>query len=113
MGNAGHVTLAVINAARYSSPVIKSFRDKRTAAVFMGRRAKGLDESVRERARVRLLQIDAATRLDDLRNPPSNRLERKQGKMRRLHCLRVNDQWRICFEWQDGDARAVCLIDYH
>ena len=93
--------------------MIKSFHDKRTAALFLGRRVKGIDHAIQERARMRLLQIDAATCLEDLRNPPSNRLERKKGKLKHLHCLRVNSQWRICFEWKDGDAHAVRLIDYH
>lgn len=65
--------------------MIKSFHDKRTAALFLGRRVKGIDPLVQERARVRLLQIDAATCLEDLRNPPSNRLERKKGRLKHLH----------------------------
>ena len=93
--------------------MIKSFYDKRTAALFMGKKIKGVDPSIQARVRMRLLQIDAATCLDDLRNPPSNRLKRKKGKLKHLHCLRVNSQWRLCFEWKDGDAHAVRLIDYH
>ncbi len=93
--------------------MIKTFRDKRTAAVFLGRRVKGIDPTIQQRARLRLLQIDAAVSLDDLRNPPSNRLARKKGAMQHLHCLRVNDQWRICFRWENGDAYEVQLVDYH
>ena len=93
--------------------MIKSFHDKRTAALFRGLQVKGVPQSIQIRAYQRLLQIDAATRLDDLRNPPSNRLERKKGKMQHLHCLRVNRQWRICFEWKQGHAHAVQLVDYH
>ena len=93
--------------------MIKSFHDKRTAALFLGKQIKGVDSSIQQRARIRLLQIDAATCLDDLRNPPSNRLERKKGKLKHLYCLRVNKQWRICFEWNSGDAHAVHPIDYH
>jgi len=93
--------------------VIKSFHDKRTAALFLGKKVKGMDPSIQQRAHVRLLQIEAATSLDDLRNPPSNRLERKRGRLKHLHCLRVNSQWRICFEWKEGDAYKVRLIDYH
>ncbi len=98
---------------RYHMFMIKSFYDKRTAALFMGKKIKGVDPSIQARVRMRLLQIDAATCLDDLRNPPSNRLKRKKGKLKHLHCLRVNSQWRLCFEWKDGDAHAVRLIDYH
>ncbi len=93
--------------------MIKSFGDKRTAALFLGHRVRRLDPTIQQRARLRLLQIDGATCLNDLRNPPSNRLERKKGELRHLYCLRVNDQWRICFEWHKGDAFNVCLIDYH
>ncbi len=107
------MTLDSINARRYYLSVIKSFHDKRTAALFLGNKLKGVDISIQQRARMRLLQIDAATCLDDLRNPPSNRLERKKGKLKHLHCLRVNSQWRICFEWKAGDAHEVRLIDYH
>ncbi len=101
------------NAMRYYWRMIKSFHDKRTAALFLGKRIRGIDQTIQSRVRVRLLQIDAATCLDDLRNPPSNRLERKKGKLKHLHCLRVNSQWRICFEWKNGDAYAVRVIDYH
>ena len=93
--------------------MIRSFRDRRTAALFAGQRVRGIDPRIQERARLRLLQIDAARALEDLRNPPSNRLQRKKGRMRHLYCLRVNDQWRICFAWRDGDAHEVQLVDYH
>ena len=69
--------------------------------------------SIQRKARIRLQQIDAANKINDLRNPPSTRLEKKSGNMRHLHCLRVNDQWRICFRWEKGDAYEVRLCDYH
>lgn len=93
--------------------MIKEFSDKATAAIFAGHVLKKMERGLQEKARLRLQQIDNAVRLDDLRNPPSNRLERKSGNMKHLHCLRVNKQWRICFEWIDGHAFKVQLVDYH
>jgi len=93
--------------------MIKDFADKSTAAIFDGHILKKIDRQLQQKARLKLQQIDAATKLDDLRNPPSNRLERKSGNMRHLHCLRVNRQWRICFEWIEGHAHKVQLVDYH
>jgi proteic killer suppression protein len=57
--------------------------------------------------------IDAATDLRDLRAPPGNRLEALQGDRRGQHSIRINDQWRICFEWHDGGAELVEIVDYH
>ena len=92
--------------------MIKEFSDKPTAAIFAGFILKKMDKNLQQKARLRLQQIDNAASLNDLRNPPSNRLERKSGNMKHLHCLRVNKQWRICFEWIDGNAYKVQLIDY-
>ena len=61
----------------------------------------------------KLAQLDAAERLDDLRVPPGNRLEALKGDRRGQHSIRVNDQWRVCFRWVDGDAHDVELVDYH
>jgi proteic killer suppression protein len=57
--------------------------------------------------------LDAATTLDDLKVPPGNRLERLQGDRSGRWSIRINDQWRICFRWRDGDAHEVELVDYH
>jgi len=66
------------------------------------------------RAALRKLRIlDAATSLDDLRSPPANRLEKLAGERRGQHSIRINDQWRICFRWSDGDATDVEIVDYH
>lgn len=65
------------------------------------------------RVRRRLAQIDAAERLEDLRVPPGNRLEALAGDRAGQHSVRVNDQWRICFEWTEGGAENVELVDYH
>jgi proteic killer suppression protein len=61
----------------------------------------------------KLLQLDAAERLDDLRIPPGNRLEALKGDRKGQHSIRMNDQWRVCFRWDDGDAYEVEIVDYH
>ncbi len=93
--------------------MIKSFADKRTAAVFAGYAVRNLPIQIQRRARAKLLLIDAAGRLDDLRSPPGNRLEVLHGDRRGQHSVRVNDQWRICFIWRRGQAMAVETTDYH
>ena len=93
--------------------MIRSFADKRAAAVFAGRSVRGLPASIQQRARTKLLMIDAAGRLDDLRAPPGNRLEALRGDRRGQHSVRVNDRWRICFVWRDGSAWNVEVADYH
>ena len=61
----------------------------------------------------KLRMLDAAVKLDDLRVPPGNRLERLHGDRSGQHSIRINDQWRICFRWQHGDAWDVEIVDYH
>jgi len=105
--------IAILSSYDIIKGMIKQFADKPTAAIFSGLILRKMDRRLQEKARLKLQQIDNATQLDDLRNPPSNRLERKSGNMKHLHCLRVNKQWRICFEWVDGHAYKVQLTDYH
>ena len=93
--------------------MIRSFADKRAAAVFAGHAVRGLPMQIQRRARAKLLAIEAAGRLDDLRVPPGNRLEILQGDRRGQYSLRVNEQWRICFVWRDGGAWEVEIVDYH
>lgn len=93
--------------------MIRSFADKRTAAVFSGQVARGLPYEVQGRARAKLLAIDAAAELRDLRVPPGNRLELLRGDRAGQHSVRVNQRWRICFAWRDGDATDVEIVDYH
>ena len=93
--------------------MIKSFADKRTAALFSGYSVKALPNQIQGRARAKLLAVDAAKQLDDLRVPPGNRLEALHGVRRGQHSIRVNDQWRICFEWRQGAAWNVAIVDYH
>ena len=93
--------------------MIGSFADKRSAAIFAGHAARGLPQSIQQRARMKLLLIDAAGRLEDLRAPPGNRLETLKGDRRGQHSIRVNDRWRICFVWREGAAWQVEIVDYH
>ncbi len=93
--------------------MIRGFRDKRTAALFHRTFTKGVPADVAERARDKLLMIDAAKSLDDLRNPPANHLEALRKDRAGQHSIRVSGKWRICFAWRDGDANDVEFCDYH
>ncbi len=93
--------------------MIASFKDKRTVAVWTGRLPKGFPPDVANVARRKLRMVDAAVRLDDLRVPPGNRLEALKDDRIGQHSIRVNDQWRVCFIWQDGGAHEVEVTDYH
>ena len=93
--------------------MIRSFRDRRTQTIYQGRRARGLAADIQQRARRKLRMIDAATVIDDLRIPPSNHLEKLKGDRRGQHSIRINDQWRICFVWNDNSASDVEIVDYH
>jgi toxin HigB-1 len=93
--------------------VISSFNDKRTAAVFQGKSLKGFPSNIADTVRRRLRMLDAAKALTDLRSPPGNCLEALRGNRAGQHSIRVNDQWRICFRWQEGSALDVEVVDYH
>lgn len=93
--------------------MIKTFADKRTAALFSGLHVKGVPGNVAERAKRKLDLVDAAATLSFLRVPPGNRLEVLVGNRAGQHSIRVNDQWRICFRWRDGNAFDVEFCDYH
>jgi proteic killer suppression protein len=93
--------------------VIKTFADKRTAALFSGQFVKGLPADVAVRAKRKLDLIDGAATLDFLSVPPGNRLEALKGDRKGQHSIRVNEQWRVCFRWKKGHAYDVELCDYH
>ncbi|MCZ6894398.1 MAG: type II toxin-antitoxin system RelE/ParE family toxin [Gammaproteobacteria bacterium] len=93
--------------------MIKSFADKRTAALFAGQRVKGVPRDFQRWARIKLLMLDAAKRLDDLRVPPGNRLEAMKGDRAGNQSIRINDRRRICFEWRAEESWIVEVVDYH
>lgn len=93
--------------------MIVSFADKRTENIFEGRRVRRIDTDLQRKALRRLRYIDAAERIEDLRVPPSNRLEKKKGDLKEYYAIWVNTQWRIIFKWKDESAHDVELIDYH
>jgi proteic killer suppression protein len=93
--------------------VIRSFADKRTAALFAGHAVRGLPSQLQRRGRAKLQALDAAQRLDDLRIPPGNRLEALRGNRRGQHSIRINQQWRVCFTWRDSEAWDAEVVDYH
>jgi toxin HigB-1 len=92
--------------------MIKSFGDRSTERLFGDQAVKDF-ESIARRAKRKLEALHAAARLDDLRVPPSNRLEKLKGDRRAFHSIRINDQWRIVFRWMDGHAHDVAIVDYH
>jgi proteic killer suppression protein len=93
--------------------VIRSFADRRTAAIWVDRMPKGFPNDLAKVARRKLRMLESATGLEDLRNPPGNRLEPLVGDRTGQYSIRVNDQWRVCFVWRDGDAYDVEVVDYH
>ena len=93
--------------------MIKSFADKKTAAVFQGVEVRTLPKPIQPAARRKLLLIDSSISVQSLRVPPGNRLEALKGDRRGQWSIRINDQWRICFRWHEGRAWDVEIADYH
>ena len=93
--------------------MIKSFASRETEYLFRGRSSRRLPGQVQRRALHKLLAIHAAVALDELGRIPGNRLEKLKGTRAAQHSVRINDQWRICFVWRDGDAHEVEIVDYH
>jgi toxin HigB-1 len=93
--------------------VIQNFKDKETQKIFERQRSRKLPSDIQQVALRKLRMLNHAETLQDLRVPPANRLERLVGDREGQYSIRVNDQWRICFEWQDGNALDVEIVDYH
>jgi toxin HigB-1 len=93
--------------------VIRSFRDRDTERLFKRERIRRLPPDLQRVALRKLVLLDAATSMVDLRIPPANRLEKLVGNRLGQHSIRINDQWRICFRWSGGDAHDVEIVDYH
>lgn len=93
--------------------MIRSFRDRDAERLFRRRPARKLPASLQRVALRKLVQLDAAALLDDLRVPPGNRLEKLAGDRAGQYSIRINDQFRVCFRWAEGDAHDVEIVDYH
>lgn len=93
--------------------MIRSFHSRDTERVFHRERVGKFALPLRRAALRKLLLLDAAELLDDLRVPPANRLEKLVGDREGQYSIRVNDQWRICFRWEEGNAYDVEIVDYH
>jgi toxin HigB-1 len=93
--------------------MIQKFKDKETQKIFERKRSRKLPSDIQQVALRKLRMLNRAETLQDLRVPPANRLERLVGDRDGQYSIRINDQWRICFSWQDGDALDVEIVDYH
>ena len=93
--------------------MIKSFKDAETKKITENQRSRRLPGDIQRRAKMRLDRINAAVSLEDLTVPPSHNLEALKGDRKGQHGIRINDQWRVCFKWKDGDAYDVEIVDYH
>ncbi|MBN1227367.1 MAG: type II toxin-antitoxin system RelE/ParE family toxin [Deltaproteobacteria bacterium] len=93
--------------------MIKSFQDKETEKILNRYLSRKLPQNIQNIARKKLIILDSVTELDDLRVPPGNKLEALKGDRKGQHSIRINDQWRICFKWKDGDSYNVEITDYH
>jgi proteic killer suppression protein len=93
--------------------MIRSFRDREAERIWTGRSSKRLPSGIQNTARRKLRILNNAATLNDLLIPPGNRLEALKGKRAGQHSIRINQQWRICFIWNQGDADQVEIVDYH
>jgi proteic killer suppression protein len=93
--------------------VIKSFKDKETEKIYNREGSRRLPADIQQAALRKLRMINNAKNMIDLRTPPANSLEKLKGNREGQYSIRINDQWRICFKWKDGDAHEVEISDYH
>jgi proteic killer suppression protein len=93
--------------------MIKSFRCKETEKLFHRQHCRRISGDLQRAALRKLLLVDAAEKLDDLRVPPGNHLEKLSGDRKGEHSIRISGQWRVCFRWSGGDAYEVEITDYH
>ena len=93
--------------------MITSFADPATERLFRRERPRSLPPELHRLMLRKLVLLDAAERLEDLRIPPGNRLEKLRGDRAGQHSIRINDQWRLCFRWESGNALDVAIVDYH
>jgi len=93
--------------------MIKSFGDGDTEKVFSGQFSRGLPQNIQRLTERKLIMLHRSATLNDLRTPPANRLEALKGEQSGQHSIRINDQWRICFEWREDGVYEVEIVDYH
>ena len=93
--------------------MIISFGNKETEKIWNGFVSKKLPRAIQEVARRKLRMINNSVNITDLRIPPANRLEKLKGNLKEFSSIRINDQWRIIFKWQEGNAAEVAIVDYH
>jgi toxin HigB-1 len=93
--------------------MIKSFADRDAEQIWRGYRARRLPSDIQTVALRKLFMIEAAETIEDLREPPGNRLEMLKGDRKGMWSIRINQQWRICFNWENGYAENIEIIDYH
>ncbi len=93
--------------------MIQSFKDKEAEQIFRRQRSRKLPSDMQQIALRKLRMLNRAVTINDLRVPPANRLEKLKGDRAGQYSIRINDRWRICFEWRDGDAYQVEIVDYH
>ncbi|MGC1375530.1 MAG: type II toxin-antitoxin system RelE/ParE family toxin [Anaerolineales bacterium] len=93
--------------------MIETFASDETKKIFLGNTSTKLPKDIQRTARRKLIYIDDADDLQDLLAPPGNRLEKLKGDRAGQYSIRINDQWRICFEWLENKARNVEIVDYH
>jgi len=93
--------------------VIQNFANKETEKLFQREVSRSFPPEIIRKARSKLEILDAAEKLDDLKVPPGNRLEKLSGDREGQHSIRINQQWRICFRWKDGNCFDVMIVDYH
>jgi proteic killer suppression protein len=93
--------------------MIRSFKDNEAEKIFKRQKSSKLPEMLQRAALRKLRMLNRAANLNDLRIPPANRLEKLKGDRLGQHSIRINDQWRICFRWNDNDAFQVEIVDYH
>jgi len=93
--------------------VIRGFSEREALLIWQGTPSRRLPADIQATARRKLRMLNNAAVFEDLRVPPANRLEALKGNRKGQHSIRINDQWRICFRWKDGDAYDVSIVDYH
>jgi toxin HigB-1 len=93
--------------------MILSFGDKITQKIWDGERVKGFATEIQDATRRKLRMLNNSVDIKDLTIPPSNKLEKLKGNLKHFYSIRVNDQWRVIFQWENGNAQNVKLIDYH